>query len=476
MYQAIVFIAAAVLSLGIVLIFRNQNNKIFDKVFGALVLLYCAVGFFRGYLSDSFIYVINGGWFETVYYEKNDFLQSILRWGYNASYAVLPMAVFYKGRFFKNVASYICLPFSILSAVFFDDFMAYFLEPNNHGYKFEPWFRYTIFVVELVLAIAIPVILQLKEKHVLNIKDKKEIIDFLIGFPAVLLVSMPVYIPQSLFGYTIHIVPSYGDFHITWIAILLVVCVGLYYIFRFKSREERLELCMFLAILLFFQRNLLYLMGLNIKRLPFQLCNIASYFYLVALTFNWKKMFHFAFIANVVGTLIAILMPDFSQGSISFWNMHYLIEHSLVLIVPAMVMGLRIFPRLEKKSLKYLWIGFTAYFIVTFVLGVFFNGYSDVTGETVNYFYMFDFEVATDFFPFLIFAEKYVIELGRFSFNPFIVGLIYVAFSLLCFLFYLLVMFCYKMEDDHLALRGSSIDLYEKITHKTSRRPKQFIE
>lgn len=233
---------------------------------------------------------------------------------------------------------------------------------------------------------------------------------------------------------------------------------------------------MFLTILLFFHYDSLYLMGFTIKRLPFQLCNIAAYFYLVAMVFKLKKMFHFCFLANIVGTLIAILMPDFATGDFSFWTTHYVFEHSLVLLVPALVMGLRIYPRVSPKSIKYLYVGFTAYFLFAFITGVILNGYSDVTGETVNYFFMFDLEMAFDYFPFVTFAGNYPCVFGRFEFYPIIVGIIYVAFSLLCCLFYLLVKFCYKLEDDHLELRASSIDLYEKITKKTSRRPKQFID
>jgi len=287
---------------------------------------------------------------------------------------------------------------------------------------------------------------------------------------------MPVYVAQSFVGYRVNTPPMFGNFHITWIVLLFVVTVALYYAFRFKSYKERYQLCLFLTILLFFHYDSLYLMGMTIKRLPFQLCNIASYFYIIALAFDLKKMFQFCFLANMVGTLIAILMPDFSVGSFGFWNMHYIFEHSLVLIIPAMVMGLRIHPRIDRKSLKYFFIGFTAYFMFAFIMGTVLNGYSDITGEKVNYFFMFDLDMAFDYFPFLKFIERYPVSFGRFEFYPFIVLIIYVAFSLLSCLFYLVVKFAYKLEDDHLELRRSGIELYERITKKTSKRPKYFID
>ena len=486
MYQAITFGIACLLSAGILFLCRGKNANRLSTILKIFAVAFYAMGFFRFFFTDGFIFVINGGWFSGVRYETTDILQSVLRWGFAVNYAVLVVAVFYESRFFRNIACYVCLPFSVLTTVFFDAHMAYFTQSadyfansqKNHYYylQISDEGKYVYFIIELVLALTIPLLLQAGQKHVIRLKDKKEVMGFLLGMPAVVLLSMPPYIPQSLFGYNSLIEPTYGPFHLAWIAVTLIACLGFYYVFRFKSRSERLALCMFLALLFFYTRNSFFLMGINIKRLPFHLCNIAAYFYLIALTMKWKKMFHFAFIANTVGALIAILMPDFSVGAFSFWNTHFLIEHTMVVLVPAMVMGLRIFPRLDFKSLKYAFLGFTIYFFCVFVGGVLLNGYSDITKETVNYFYMFDFEIATDFFPFLEFARHYVIKFGRFSFNPIIVGIIYVMFSLLCLLFFLLVRFFYKMEDDHLALRGSSIDLYEKITHKTSRRPKQFIE
>ena len=104
------------------------------------------------------------------------------------------------------------------------------------------------------------------------------------------------------------------------------------------------------------------------------------------------------------------------------------------------------------------------------------NGYSDVTGETVNYFYMFDLKTALSYFPFLKFATKYSFTFGRFVVYPIVVSIVYFGFFGLTLLFYAFVRALYKFEDDHLALRVSSIDLYEKITGKKSRRPRDYID
>lgn len=476
MYQSIVFSIAAIACLGLVLLFRRMSANRFDFFLKVLTVAFCGIGFIRFFLSDAFIYVINGAWFEGTFYETTDILQSILRWGYYTTYIVFPMAVFYNNRFFRNVASYVSFPFAILTTIYFGDFMEYFLDPKGHGFHLSTWFRYSYFILELVIALMIPILLQVGKKHYINIKDRKEVLTFILGLPLILAVMIPTYLPQSFLGYSVLKPKTFGTFHLVWLITLFVVTIALYYIFRFKSHAARYQLCMFLTILLFFHYDSLYLMGITIKRLPFQLCNIASYFYIIAMSFKLKKMFHFCFIANIVGALIAMFMPDFAAGNYSFWTTHFVFEHSLVLLVPAMVMGLRIFPRLTRRSLKYVLIGFTIYFLFSFVAGTILNGYSDVTGERVNYFFMFDLEMAFDYVPIFTRLGDVHFEFGRFEVYPLVVGIIYVLFSLICYLFYLFVRLLYKFEDDHLELRRSGIDLYEKITHKESRRPKNFID
>ena len=348
--------------------------------------------------------------------------------------------------------------------------------PVKHGLYLEAWFRYAYFIFELVLAISIPLLLQIREKHYFNVKDKWEWIRFFAAIPCVAFIMMPVYAPQAIFGYSNQIPEALEPYHIVWLVGLFAFIMALYYFFRFRSYQDRFMICVFLTVVLFFHYDSLYLMGFTIKRLPVQLCNIASYFYLIAIPLRLKKMFHFCFLANIVGALIAILAPDFATGSFGFWNAHYIFEHSLVLAIPALGMGLRIFPRLEKKSFLYMFVGFTIYFIFVFTVGTILNGHAETSAQRVNFFYLFDLKMAFDYFPFLTFAGEYRLEFGRYEVYPIVVSVVYIGFQLLCVLFYALVKLFYKMEDDHLQLRLSSIILYEELTGKKSLRPKHFID
>ena len=92
-------------------VFSRRQGKGFDTFLKVFTALFCSIGFFRLMLSDSFVFVINGGYYDNVFYDSSDVPQALLRWGYYLNYSVLPMAVFFNSRLFRNVASYVCLPF-----------------------------------------------------------------------------------------------------------------------------------------------------------------------------------------------------------------------------------------------------------------------------------------------------------------------------------------------------------------------------
>lgn len=471
MYQALIFASAAVISVLTLLLFKKSPKRL-HVTLKTLTVIFCAVGFVRYFLSDSIIFVINDGWYQGVHYETSDPFHIILRWGYYTNFAVLATAVFTNNRFFKNVAGYFSLPFSILSAVFFNDYMAYFLAPAGKGWHLDPTFRHVFFAAELTLAIIIPIILHIGDRHVFNFKDVKEWRNFILGLPAVIFATTPVYAISALFG-TNHLEPEwFSSYHFIWIGVTLALALAIYYIFRFQSYEIRFSVCLFLVLALFFHFNSRYLMGFSLKGLPFQLCDFAAYTFLAAFIFKQEKLFHYAFLANLVGTIFAIAVPNLNVGYTSFWNIHFLMEHSFVFIIPVVCMGLQIFPRLTKRSIGYYFAGFSIYITFCYILGTILNGYRDVTGETVNYFYLFDFEIAFEYFGFLRFVENYYFEFGRFIVYPLVFVIVYVGYSILCLAFFFLTKWICKYEDNVIELHHSAVDLRKKIKESKARKKK----
>ena len=473
MYTAITLGAAAVLSTALLLIFAKRTDDLFYKVLKGITVAFCAVGFFRFMLSDGFIYVINGGVMDGTYYEKQDAFSAILRWGYFANYSILPMAVFTKSRLFKNLACYYCLPFSVLSAVFFEKFMVYFTQRAN-GIYLDPALRYPYFVLELVLAISIVALVCIREKHVINVKDPKELIRFFVSLPFIAITTMPVYVPQSIIGYSKLVIKSYSPMHFVWIGLIIVVTFVLYRMFRFRPKEDRYNLCLFLTFALFFHYNSLYLMGFSLPRLPIQLCNLAAFFYIIAIPFKMRKFFEFCFIVNITGTLIAILSPDFAVTGLGFWNLHYIFEHTIVFMVPVLAMGLRIFPHITRRSLKYAAIGYVSYFIFCIIGGGLLNALSGYTGQEVNYFFMFDLDKAESFVKAIKAADVWPVIIGDYTFYPILMIVVFFAFALLCLAFYRFTFYCYKVEKDNLQLRNAGLDILEQRLGRPTKFQREF--
>lgn len=474
MYTIITLVATALVTALLCGLVGRRSDTAFYKIMKILAVAFGAIGFFRFMLCDSFIYVINGGLMDLVYYESTDVLSTVLRWGYFACYSVLPMAVFTKSRLFRNLAGLWCLPFALLSCVFFEKYMMYFTKDTGRGIYMPPTLRAAYFALELALAMTIALSLLVKERHLFRITDGREWTHFLLALPCVVFLTMPVYVPQSLIGYSTLRVGTFNTFHFAWMAVLAVGTLVIYRIFRFRSYADRYHICLFLTLVLFFHYNSLYLMGFSLPRLPIQLCNLAAFFYMLAIPFKMKRFFQFCFIVNITGTLIAILSPDFATTGIGFWNLHYIFEHSLVLIIPVLAMGLRLFPRLTRRSLKYMLIGFCCYFLFCAIGGSLLNIFSDYTGEEVNYFFMFNLKKAKSFVPFISFVEVLPVTLGAYTFYPLMMPIIFVGFLLLCLVFYRVTLFCYRVEEDHLALRNAEIDLLEEWRGRPSRRPREF--
>lgn len=458
--------------------------KVIRLVLKVLSIVYCLVVLIGHLLPDGFAFVINGSFYGLLYYDRTDVWQTILRWGLNISSIILPLAVFFKtNRLMKNIAVYVCLPFTILSVLFFNDFIYYFVQEESRAildFNYLPesirtlildWgFRSIYFGIQLLLGLIIPLTLVFGEKHRFNIRDQVEKKNFFISLPFIIIAAMPTYSLQSLFGF----VTRSGDIgysfaHYVWMAFILVEIIALYNIFKNKDYQIRYELCVFLCLQLFMHYNSTYIMGFTFKKLPLQLCNLGAYFFLISIVFKKQKLFNFSYIANLVGASIAIALPDLEDGIFSFWYVHFVMEHMQVFAIPVLMGLFKIFPRFEKKHLKDVAIGFAIYFFTCWIFGTLLNGLAFKTGDAgfkVNYFYMFDLQTITGYLPFLGFFVKGIYVFEYFKIFPvFQIGIfvVYMGFCIGC---YFIIERLYLLAADHKELRQVRLMLKAKRKEK----------
>ena len=328
------------------------------------------------------------------------------------------------------------------------------LPPYIKAFFINEIFRTIWFSLLLLIELIIPLVLLIFEKHRFTFKDKNEIKNYLLVLLSMLLLMVPIYIPQVIFGFSNIIFKAYGIIHIGWLLFIVVEIILLIKIFKNKSYEEQYILCLILALVTLFQYNSMFSLTISFKRLPLQLCNLASYFLIViAIITKNKHIFNFNFIVNALGALIAILMPDLdNKGIFNVWNMHFITEHTHILIVPILALTFKIFPRIDKDSLKDAFIGFSICFVFCLVFGTFMNGLVKMTGETkfeVNYLFMFDMKKATEVLTFIKGIATIEIAFGKyFICYPVVQILVYVVYFSLCIGVWLLIKLIYKLYDE----------------------------
>ena len=463
----IILVSVLVAFLGVYCILKwtafKDNEKfstVMSKILKIGVVVYCAIVFVSIFLPDNF----TRSWSEQVAGQV-DKGYAIVRWFTQINFVVLPLAVFYKNRTIKNIAIYFGVAISIASIFYYPELLADFTSTSGKGLNSIPnlpesfknflingTFRSIFFGMTLTLQLLIPTILAIEEKHYFNFKDKKEYLYFFVCLPLILLSVIPIYLPQHLFGYSNVIFSAYSLPHILWLVAVVVEIVALYFIFRKKDRETKMILLFVLALSLILQYNQMFgAISFNMKRLPLQLCNLGSYFVLLSLITKSKKLFNFTVIINVVGVIFALAMPDLdNKGFFYLYNMHFILEHTNVMVVPILALMFGIFPRLDKYALRDCLVGFLIYFVSVFAIGTALNAVAKATGDTfyeVNFLFMLLPKDTIDVVEFSKVLFDVNFQIGYGTFYPVVQLIVLCAFLVICTLLYFAIRLLYKFND-----------------------------
>lgn len=453
MYTAIILsaIIVAIIIVSLLLINNKYKNNVTNKIIKVLAVTYVVLTFFTILLPDGLIKSVSD---PTELAGANKW-HCILRIMLSINPIVIVAISFFKSRTFKNIAVYWTLPWTFISIFFYNDYMECFLSSSGRGLyqtrgisesfkalMMNETFRGIIFCIQWILVVSVCLKVLLIDKHVFRIKDYRETLRFGVILISLLLQMMPIYIPQLLAeGFGLFLFDKFSPLHIVWICYLVGKIVVLWLIFRNKSAEDKYLLCVVLALAVMFQYNSMFSLTINIKRLPLQLCNLASYLMLAALITKNRFIFNFNFLVNMVGASIALLVPDVNGRNIfEVWNLHFIYEHTNVVVVPILALLLGVFPKIDKVSYRDAVIGFSAYFVVILVLGIIFNNLAvklDNNDFKANYLFMFDPEVACGTLPFLKAFTNVTLVVKDVTIYPFLMLFVYFGYLLIVSLVFL---------------------------------------
>ena len=467
MFYGILFAVFAVL-IGLFCVLKwtaFKNNEKFDvvmtKILKVTAVVYCFVIFFTIFLPDNFTRSWgreDAGWQINKGY-------AIIRWFSFVNFITIPIAVFFKNRTMRNIAIYFGVAVTLASVFYYPQYLADFtsslgkginsipnMSENAKNFFINGTFRSIWFGLTLLLQLSIPIVLAIQEKHLFSFKDKKEYLYFFLVLPFVILSCIPIYVPQHLFGYSNVIFSAFSWIHILWIVAVIAEIIVLYFIFRKKDREIKMILLYVLALSLIMQYNQMFgAINFNMKRLPLQLCNLGSYFILLSLVTMNKKLFNFTVIINVVGVIIALAMPDLdNKGFFYLYNMHFILEHTNVMVAPILALMFNIFPRLDRYALRDCLLGFAIYFVSVWAIGTAFNAIALATGNSfyeVNFLFMFLPKDGVDLLPFTQVLFDINFKIGYGTFYPVIQLIVFVVFVAICIILFFAIQLIYKISD-----------------------------
>lgn len=442
---------------------REKFDKCTNKILKICVVIYCTFMILAILLPDAFVRSYSD---HDITHSYKDITFAIVRWFGTLTFVMLPLAIFFKNRTIRNITTYFCLSMTIVSVFFAPTFLEYFTSTAGCGlnsigflsnsfkqFLINPTFRGVLFGIQLGGEFSMILIFAIQEKHIFNFKSAKEYLTFFAVLIPALLGCLPIYVPQHLFGYSNIIFKAWSLPHIIWVVSVIGIIIALYFIFRKKSYENKMILLFFLSLCLVMQYCQMFgAVSIKMKRLPLQLCNLGAFFILFSLITKSKRLFNFTVIVNVVGVLFALAYPDLEgEGLFYLYNMHFIFEHTNVIVVPILALLFNIFPRLDKHSLKDCLIGFSIYFVAVLVLGTAFNTIASITGNAfwnANYLFMFDQQVAGGFIEFLgkLFVPQ--IHIGEhITFYPVAQLVVYAVFMIVCTLLYFAIQLIYRLKD-----------------------------
>ena len=136
---------------------------------------------------------------------------------------------------------------------------------------------------------------------------------------------------------------------------LLFICLGTLLSFSITRRFETFE---------------------DITRWPLHLCNTAMYIMPLVLIFKWEKFFYFTYFINVVGALVAMMMPNYDIATNMFSRqlVDFYINHYIAFFMPILIVSLGIFKKPKIKEFTYSMIAFAVYFALVLVINATFSG------------------------------------------------------------------------------------------------------
>ena len=388
-----IFIAAVILSAGALFLgieFLKGRGKLSRHLPRAVALLLAAITVFVHLYRQVAVYNVRGADMYSPFGLEigKTVLALLLIWFTHAAVLVAILSVFFDYKTLQNLAKFFSPAVIALDLVFANVFLVGTF--GTEGFDI----RFPFLVAELALA-AVLSLHAWREDHSLPVK--KEWLSFLYALPFAVLAIMPCYIPQALFGFVDPSITLYDFTEHHRLVMYLGVIIPFIIFHALKNKDP--EVNRFLMIYLSLSWMFVYLGRWILEEFkaptcwPLHLCNTAMFLIPLCLVFRMRRLFNFCLFINVIGSLIAMLMPGELSGlnamgteRISFWVNHY-----AAFFMPVLLVALKIFKRPKFKEWCWAVVAFAVYFFGIIFVNAWFTNYGEVDFFFVNSDYVADF-------------------------------------------------------------------------------------
>lgn len=266
---------------------------------------------------------------------------------------------------------------------------------------------------------------------IVDLKEKVTVKSILVmlGIWLLLLIpTMPTYFLKFTFGLANPLIKviDISLAHRIFLYIGIVVPIVMYFLLRDKEENIRRFALIFVScgVLIGFMVGYDFASFKEPWNWPIHLCNTALFIIPLCLIFRLNKLFYFTYFINVLGALLAMLLPNygsstnlFDPGLVRFWYNHW-----IAFFMPLLAVALKMFKRPKIKEFYYSMCGFLVYFLIALICNVLFTA----MGHDVDYFfinsdfiadklgkwaeYLFEFNVSLDVMGYqLVFRPIYQI-------------------------------------------------------------------
>ena len=374
-------LAAAAVLTGAFYLLKKKNKCITIPTRIAAVLL-IAVAFLRYMWEHEAIYYVRGlNMFSPFGADiPSTIFAIILVWFTYATLMSIVMSCFYSFPTLKHITRFFATPILLLDLVFFRTYATAIVGPDPFS-QFDA--RLVFVAIEIALALSLVASDMLIKKP--SLPTKKEWITFSYALPASIIVMMPSYVLQALLGFRHTQDLQFYDITEEHRLVLYFSIILPFVIFHvLKDRSEDVK--RFCMIYLSFASLWIYLSYYTLSawadplNWPLHLCNTAMFLIPLCLTLKLNRLFYFCLFINVMGALLAMLMPNTSEAvnAIGTERVIFWVNHYIAFFMPVLLVALKLFNRPKFKEWVYALSAFCVYFVLMLIINAWFSNYGDV--------------------------------------------------------------------------------------------------